>query len=254
MATNQSKMKALYAIVIPKTNKAFGPKKSAEDTNEERLNDNFRTISKELVNLWNANENGLNVLSARVRSVEDNAVMYPDVYGVISDTIEHNAIILAMPDTILQMVADNINGYVVDGESQDMTPVQEAISSLVQQQSSNLTIEFQRGISDANGRIDNMASWVRIYGPGNGLSINPGVIIGDSSSSSSLKAESSALFFYIGDDAQAKLANAIVSIDADNRSLNASSIRSDGMVLNSKFDFDVVEANGVNYLHIAGRS
>lgn len=247
-------MKALYAIVLPRTSDKADAARVAQDVNQERLNDNFRTISKELVNLWNANENGLNVLSARVKSVEDNAVMYPDVYGVISDSIEHNAIILAMPDTILQMVADNITGYVVDGESQDMTPVQEAISSLVQQQSSNLTIEFQRGISDANGRIDNMESWVRIYGPGNGLSINPGVIIGDSSNSSSLKAESSALFFYIGDDAQAKLANAIVSIDAANRSLNASSVRTDGMVLNSKFDFDVVSANGVNYLHIAGRS
>ncbi|MBQ3106275.1 MAG: hypothetical protein IJC51_02200 [Eggerthellaceae bacterium] len=251
---SNNKMKALYAIVIPKSSRTFGPQKSSEDTNEERLNDNFRTITSELIKLRNASEGGLNVLSARVKSVEENAVLYPDVYGVISDSIEHNAIILAMPDTIMQMVADNITGYVVDGESQDMTPVQEAISSLVQQQSTNISVEFQRSISSAEGRLDNMESWVRIYGPGNSLGINPGVIIGDSENSSSLKAESSAIFFYVGDDSYAKLANAIVSIDAENKSLNAGSVRADGMVLNKKFDFDVVEANGVNYLHIAGRS
>ena len=247
---NTNRMKALYAIVLPKTSAKGEADRAAQDTNEERLNDNFRTIANELIKLWERGEHSLNLLSARISSDEQVYLTEPDVNGIVANAIANNATILMLPDNIMSQVTQIINGFLPD--DQGGSTVEEALASLLSQESTNITATFTQAISNTNGQIENLTSWVRVYGVGNGITA-PGVVIGDSSSSSSFKAESSYVYFYRGDDTQANIANADVSLGADG-SLNAKSVRSDSFTLQSMFDIDVVTAGGIDYLHITGRN
>ena len=111
---------------------------------------------------------------------------------------------------------------------------------------------------------NDLSSWERIVGDvaasGGNHATNAGVIIGKSTSDVSLKEEAKALFFYRGEDKNGwwpaeneSNPNMLAGFDS-NGSLVAGSIHNESMLLSSKFDIDVVNANGVDFLHITGRS
>lgn len=244
-------MKALYAIVL----KDREEQTYAEKRNQDRLNDNFRTIADALIKLWESGDHTLNSLSARISADEAVFVTRPDAEGIAAETIRHDAVILAMPDSILHEVAETINGYTAQGET--TTEVQKAVSALVEQRAREVNIRFTSQadtIGEQGGRISKMESWVRVFGPGSITA--PGVIIGSSESASSFKAEAGAVYFYRGSDDMAQLANADVILDADGNLL-AKRVRTDSALLGGIFDVDIVpvEIGGVtkNFLHLTGR-
>ena len=251
MATNTNRMKALYAIVMPKSAEKGEADRVAQDVNEERLNDNFRTIANELIKLWEGGEHNLKMLSARISSDEQLYLTTPDALGIVEQAIANNATILMMPDNILSQVTQIINGFLPDGQGGQTLEV--AIRSLLSQAPTNITATFTQAISSTDGRVSTLENWVRVYGVGNSLGINPGVIIGDSFSDNSFKAESSCIFFYRGDDSMAQEANADVKLTA-NGTLEANTAHLESVLMGNLFDFDTVAVNNVEFLHITGRS
>lgn len=254
-----NKMKALYAIVLPKSTNAPGITRSAEDVNEERLNDNFRTITNELMKLWDGGEQNLKVMSSRVSQTErDLAAMNQVVNGIQADTIANTTAIQQMPDTIVAVVSETINGYAtvtyVDTAtgaiSSDLVDASENLSSQITQLANLLNVEISDRVT-LGDVVSELNSWVRVVGQIG--SANPGVIIGRSDSESRFKAEAAAIFFYRGSDADALESNADVLLDAEGR-LKANNADIGSMLLGNAFDIDVVTANSVDFLHITGRS
>lgn len=248
-----NRMKALYAIVLPKTGEKTDAARIAQDVNEERLNDNFRTITNELMKIWEGGEQNLNLLAARVTSVQE--VTDADIRDIIANVATNTADIAMVPGQITSQVSESLKGYAttsyVDSEVDEngvsvLTAANSYTDSKVTQTANELNVTISQ---------NDLSSWVRIVGAGVGT--NPGVIIGNTESETSLKAEATALFFYRGNETQAKQSNADVLLDA-NGNLVAKNIHNDSLLLNSKFDIDVVTASSggsnVDFLHITGRS
>ncbi len=234
-------MKAMYPINLSNDGRN-DQERNMVNVNQERLNDNFRSISSALSDLFQSGEHTLKYLSARIKSSEDGFV---STLNGVQDTVNtHTAEILAMPDAIMQMVGSSITEYNPNGD-----PVQVAVSSVINQQAGTIEARF----SEVNSALGTIESWVRIYGVGNDLGIAPGVIIGDNQQPYALKAESNAIYFYRGMDSDAKKANMLAGFDASG-SFEAGSIHNTSTLLDGKFDIDVVNANGVDFLHITGRS
>lgn len=262
MATNR--MKALYTIMLPKRSNVPGIERTTEEVNEERLNDNFRTITNELVKLWEGGEHNLNVLSARISSAESTFVTAPDAAGIAADAVANNAAIIALPDTIRSQVSEIITGYATTEElagalaaaneysDSQLTQTADSLSVTINQQA--LILSGEDTTSPGIGKtIYDLSSWVKIVGLDLDHGTNPGVIIGRSGADASLKAEADAIFFFKGDETQAKKANQLAGFDASGNFV-ARAVHTDSMELNSEFDIDVVSANGVDFLHITGRS
>lgn len=256
-----NRMKALYTIILPKTGDKTDAARIAQDVNQERLNDNFRTITNELMKLWEGGEHNLNLLSARISADEQIFVTTPDAEGIAANAIANSAVILALPNTIMSQVSEVLTGYVTTQALQDasdatLNAAQETTSSAVTQLANSVSVDMThitQILGEQGATLTNLTSWVRILGPSAYPGVNAGVIIGDSSHSSSLKAESTALFFYRGDDSEAKQSNADVMLDAEGR-LIANNVHTASMLLDEKFDIDVVTAGGVDFLHITGRA
>jgi len=256
-----NRMKALYTIVLPKSGDNSNLARMAEDVNQEHLNDNFRTIVNELLKLWSTGEHDLNLLSARISADEKVFVTAPDAEGIAAEAIANSAVILMMPDTIMHQVSEVLTGYAtitdVDNASDaTLAAAQEVTTSTVQQKANELSVTISRNTSrldESQEILDDLTSWVRIVTANSQAGTKAGVIIGDSKSSTSLKAEAGAIFFYRGEDAQAKVANQLAGFDADGNFI-ASDVHTESMLLDNKFDVDVVTAGGVDFLHITGRN
>lgn len=248
-----NRMKALYAIILPKTGDKTDAARIAQDVNQERLNDNFRTITNELMKIWEGGEQSLNLLAARVTSVQE--VTDAEIRDIIANVATNTAAIAMVPGQITSQVSESLEGYALEtyvdkkGETVYGDALKDAKSytdSVVTQTANELNVTISQ---------NDLSSWVRIVGAGVGT--NAGVIIGSNDSDTSLKAEATALFFYRGDETQAKQSNADVLLDASGN-LIAKNIHNDSLLLNSKFDIDVVTAlsggSNVDFLHITGRS
>jgi len=248
-----NRMKALYAIVLPRTDDKTDAARVAQDVNQERLNDNFRTITNELMKIWEGGERNLNLLSARITSVQD--VTDDQLRDIIANVATNTAAIAMAPDQIMSQVSQTLEGYATTGDldangNAVLTEAKSYTDSTVSQTAQGLTVLINQ---------NDLSSWVRIVGAGAGTL--PGVIIGKSDSTTSLKAEAEAIFFYRGDatnawwkDANNQLnPNALAGFDADGNFITRN-IHNESLLLDGKFDIDVVNAGGVDYLHITGRS
>ncbi len=256
MATNR--MKALYTIMLPKRSNVPGIERTTEEVNEERLNDNFRTIVNELVKLWEGGEHNLNLLSARITATKE--VTDAELRDIIATVETNSSAIAAVPGQIKTQVTQELKGYATTGDvdANGQAVLKEAKSyadSQVTQSASDLTVLINQ---------KDLTSWVRIVGDVAATlddhAREAGVIIGQNKSDVSLKEEAQALFFYKGEDKNGwwpteneSNPNVLAGFDS-NGSLVAGSIHNDSQLLNGKFDIDVVNANGVDFLHITGRS
>lgn len=250
-----SKLKAMYPITLYNDGKS-DRERNVINVNQERLNENFRNLSEAIIELFTSGEHTLDYLSARVSKDEAS-------WTAIGQQVEQNtAAILVLPTSITQSITDVITEYVAhNGEVQTDDPVlTTAIASLVQQSSDKLTVSFttttnaiNNSVQSQDERLSAIESWVKIVAANVGAGTNAGVIIGSSDSVSSFKAEASCIFFYSGDDSRAKWANALAGLDSDGNFI-ASRAHIESLLLGNMFDVDVVEDNGVEFLHITGRS
>lgn len=244
-------IKAMYPINLDNRG-GNDRERNVVNVNQERLNENFRVIAAALSDLYASGEHTLKYLTARIK--EGETVYISTLNGVLELTNENSAEILALPNAIMQMVASSIANYQATGD--DLTPVQTAVNSVVTQMASEIDAEFtstNSAIGNTNDQLSQMNSWVRVYGVGNSLGIPPGVVIGDSESGTSFKAQGNIIFFFQGADSRATDANAVASFDG-NGNFNAGSIHNSSTLLDGKFDIDVVNANGIDFLHITGRN
>lgn len=256
-----NRMKALYTIILPRTGDKPDMARVAEDVNQERLNDNFRTIVNELMKLWDGSEQNLKLLSARISADEQVFVTVPDAEGIAANAIANSAVILMLPSQIMGQVTEVLTGYATTQDVQDasdatLNAAQETTASAVNQLSNSVELNFShitQVLGEQGVALTDLTSWVRVIGPSAYPGVNAGAIIGDSSHASSLKAESAVLFFYRGDDSESKPENADVLLDSDGR-LIANNVHAASMLLEEKFDIDVVNAGGVDFLHITGRN
>lgn len=246
-------MKAMYPINLSNDGRN-DQERNMVNVNQERLNDNFRSISSALSDLFQSGEHTLNYLSARIKSSEDGYVT--TLNGITEKVDTQSAEILAMPNAIMQAVGYSITNYNPNGD-----PVQQSVNSLITQQSGSVEVQF----TQVNSQLGTIQEWVRIVSSvpaSTGVhATEAGVIIGKNTVDVKLKAEPTALFFYKGADSngwwpaenEAANPNALAGFDA-NGNLVAGGIHNDSVLLNGKFDIDVVTANGVDFLHITGRS
>ena len=246
-------IKAMYPITLQNDGKN-DQERNVVNVNQERLNENFRNIATELIKLWESGDYTLNILSARISRDEEVFVTVPDAEGIAAQAIATSSVILMMPESILQQVAETINGYVINGDT--TTAIQKAVASLVEQRADEIDIMFTNvntTLGETAETVSTLSSWVKVVAANAGAGTNAGVIIGSSDSISSFKAEASCIFFYSGDDERAKWANALAGLDADGNFI-AKRAHIESMLIGGKFDVDVVEAHGKNFLHIIGRS
>lgn len=246
-------IKAMYPIYLDNDGKN-DQERNVVNVNQERLNDNFRTIAACLIELYDSGDHTLNYLSARISRDEEVFVTVPDAEGIAAQAIATSSVILMMPDSIMQQVAETINGYVINGET--TTAIQRAVASLVEQRADEINIMFTNvttAVGENTDAITTLSSWVKVVAANAGAGTNAGVIIGSSDSISSFKAEASCIFFYSGDDDRAKWVNALAGLDADGNFI-AKRAHIDSELLGNAFDVDVVEAHGVEFLHITGRA
>lgn len=255
-----NRMKALYPIKLPKSSgDASEVARASEQVNEEHLNDNFRTITSELVKLWEGGERQLNIMSSRMTETETGlAATNTIINGIQADVATNTSAIVQMPDAISSAVSTSLVGYAtvgyVDEETgavaSDLVSATQTITSQITQYSNEVSV-YHDQMTVIGDEVTTMSSWVRIIGPGQAT--NPGVIIGDSQNSTSLKAEASNLYFYKGDDTKAQWANALAGFDAAGNFV-ANAVHTESTLLDGKFDIDVVTANSVDFLHITGRN
>lgn len=246
-------IKAMYPISLKNDGKTDS-ERNVVNINQERLNENFRNIADELIKLWASGDYTLNILSARIAKDEEVFVTVPDAEGIAARAIETSSVILMMPESIMQQVAETINGYVINGDT--TTSIQKAVASLVEQRADEIDIMFTNVTTDVDANteaISTLSSWVRVVSANIGAGTNAGVIIGRSDSTTSFKAEASCIFFYSGDDDRAKWANALAGLDADGNFI-AKNAHIDSLLIGGYFDVDVVEAHGREFLHVTGRS
>ena len=257
-----NRMKALYTIKLPKSEDGSMIAQTAESVNEERLNDNFRTIGNELVKIWDGGERKLNVMASRMTSTETGlAALNQTVNGIQVDTVTNTSAIAQLPGAIIFQVSETLTGYATvsamdNADAATLNAAKQTTTSQVKQLSDELSVEINQNttlLGDQQTVLNNLTSWVRVVAANANAGTNPGVIIGRSDSESRFKAEAAAIFFYRGDDSEAKESNADVLLAADGR-LQASKVSIDEMLIDSKFDVDVVTAGGVDFLHITGRN
>lgn len=99
-----NRMKAMYNIVMPKSGGTHETR-NAENVNQERLNENFSTLSKEIVKLWDSSENGFDSLAARLTSDEEVFITADDAEDIAVYEIKNSAVIAALPTEILTAVS-----------------------------------------------------------------------------------------------------------------------------------------------------
>ena len=240
---NNNVMKAMYPISLEKNGKT-DQERNIVNVNQERLNDNFRSIAAALSSLFQSGEHTLKYLTARIKDSEE---MYEATLSGVDEKVrENSAEILALPTAIMQMVGSSILNYNADGN-----PVEQSVNTVITQQNNAIDLKFTQ-VDDELGTIQ---SWVRIYGPtaASELGISPGVIIGDNLQPYALKAEGNAIYFFRGADNAAKKANMLAGFDASGN-FEAGAIHNESSLIDGKFDVDVVNANGVDFLHITGRN
>ncbi len=246
-------IKAMYPITLYNEGKN-DRERNVINVNQERLNENFRNIAIELIKLWESGDYTLNILSARIAKDEEVFVTVPDAEGIAAQAIATSSVILLMPESIMQQVAETINGYVVNGDT--TTSIQKAVASLVEQRANEIDIRFTNvttALGETADAVTTLSSWVKVVAANAVAGTNAGVIIGSSDSVTSFKAEASCIFFYSGDDERAKWVNALAGLDADGNFI-AKRAHIESMLIGDAFDVDVVEAHGVDFLHITGRS
>ena len=246
-------IKAMYPITLQNDGKN-DQERNAVNVNQERLNENFRNIATELIKLWESGDYTLNILSARIAKDEEVFVTVPDAEGIAAQAIATSSVILMMPESILQQVAETINGYVINGDT--TTSIQKAVASLVEQRADEIDIRFTNvttALGETADAVTTLSSWVKVVAANAVAGTNAGVIIGSSDSVTSFKAEASCIFFYSGDDERAKWVNALAGLDADGNFI-AKRAHIESMLIGDAFDVDVVEAHGVDFLHITGRT
>lgn len=251
-----NRMKALYPIKLPKSSgDASEVARASEQVNEEHLNDNFRTITSELVKLWEGGERQLNIMSSRMTETETGlAATNTIINGIQADVATNTTAILQMPDAIMSSVSTTLEGYAtvgyVAGETGELKTATQNLTTQITQVSNGVSVNSS-SISTIGGEVTKMSSWVRIIGTG--AATAPGVIIGASDAGASLKAEAGALYFFKGDESQANQANKLAGFDAAGNFV-ASAVHTESTLLDGKFDIDVVTANSVDFLHITGRN
>jgi hypothetical protein len=249
-------MKALYPIKLPKSSgDASEVARASEQVNEEHLNDNFRTITSELVKLWEGGERQLNIMSSRMTETETGlAATNTIINGIQADVATNTTAILQMPDAIMSSVSTTLEGYAtvgyVDGETGELETATQNLTSQITQVANDVSVNFN-SIATIGGEVSELSSWVRIIGQG--AVTLPGVIIGASDNPTSLKAEAGELYFYKGDDTKAQWDNALAGFDAAGNFV-ANAVHTESTLLDGKFDIDVVTANSVDFLHITGRN
>lgn len=255
-----NRMKALYPIKLPKSSgDASEVARASEQVNEEHLNDNFRTITSELVKLWEGGERQLNIMSSRMTETETGlAATNTIINGIQADVAENTSVIEQRAEAIMSSVSTTLQGYAevsyVDQKTgavaSDLVSATQNLTTQITQVSSGVSINSS-SISTIDGEVTAMSSWVRIIG--DDAVTDPGVIIGNSQTSTSLKAEADHLYFYDGEDTQAQWNNALAGFDGDG-SFKANAVHTKSTLLDGKFDIDVVTANSVDFLHITGRN
>ena len=246
-------IKAMYPITLYNEGKN-DRERNVINVNQERLNENFRNIATELIKLWESGDYTLNILSARIAKDEEVFVTVPDAEGIAAQAIATSSVILMMPESIMQQVAETINGYVINGDT--TTSIQKAVASLVEQRADEIDIRFTNvttALGETADAVTTLSSWVKVVAANAVAGTNAGVIIGSSDSVTSFKAEASCIFFYSGDDERAKWVNALAGLDADGNFI-AKRAHIESMLIGDAFDVDVVSAHGVDFLHITGRS
>jgi hypothetical protein len=246
-------IKAMYPISLQNDGKN-DQERNVVNVNQERLNENFRNIATELIKLWESGDYTLNILSARIAKDEEVFVTVPDAEGIAAQAIATSSVILMMPESIMQQVAETINGYVINGDT--TTSIQKAVASLVEQRADEIDIRFTNVttvLGETADAVTTLSSWVKVVAANAVAGTNAGVIIGSSDSITSFKAEASCIFFYSGDDERAKWVNALAGLDADGNFI-AKRAHIESMLIGDAFDVDVVTAHGVDFLHITGRA
>ena len=257
-----NRMKALYPIKLPKSSgDASEVARASEQVNEEHLNDNFRTITSELVKLWEGGERQLNIMSSRMTETEVGlAATNTIINGIQADVVTNTSAIAQMPDAIASSVSTTLEGYAtlvyVDGKTGALDTKFETATANIESSVAQYAdkVEVQISTTEAIGtEVNKMTSWVRIVTRDEVHDTNAGVIIGDSQTITRLKAEAGAIYFYRGDDTQAQWNNALAGFDGDG-SFKANAVHTKSSLLDGKFDIDVVTANSVDFLHITGRN
>lgn len=248
-----SLIKAMYPISLQNDGRT-DQERNIVNKNQDRLNDNFRSLAAALVELWQSNDHSFDFLSARIDGESTELTALGELVA------QHQATILVMPDTIINQVAQIITEYNDHGVQEDSPALTTAISSLMRQQADNITVLFTTEISglslDVAGqgeRLSTLEDWFKVVARDTTAGTNAGAIIGSSDSDTSFKAEATCIYFYRGDVDKAKWANALAGMDA-NGNFVATDVHTDSILLNSMFDIDVVTADGVDFLHITGRS
>lgn len=246
MAANTSIIKAMYPIVL-KNDGRTDREKNDYNVNQERLNANFKEIASEIVRLWESGERNLNFLSARISEDESQWT------ALGQQVTENTSTIIMLPSTIISQVATVIREYVDNGEGQDPDELTQAIASMMTQEADSITASFQQTFLDQDGRLQTIESWFRVVAGNAGAGTNPGAIIGRSDSDTSFKAEATCIYFYRGDDNQAKWVNALAGLDA-NGNFVAGVVHVGSLLIDDLFDVDVVAGpNNIEFLHIIGR-
>lgn len=250
-------IKAMYPITLYNNGKD-DRERNVVNINQERLNENFRNIASELIALWESGDHTLNYLSARVSADEERFITAPDAEGIATTAIQNSAVILAMPDNILQQVSQLIEGYVASDDKDpehQTTELQRAVASLVKQRADEIDIIFTQvdtALGETSAVVQDLSSWIKVVPDNTVAGTNAGVIIGRSTSASNFKAEADHIYFYSGDDDRGKWANALAGLDADGNFI-AKRAHLDSVLLSGAFDVDLVEAHGIDFLHITGR-
>ena len=101
-------IKAMYPITLQNDGKN-DQERNVVNVNQERLNENFRNIATELIKLWESGDYTLNILSARISRDEEVFVTVPDAEGIAAQAIATSSVILMMPESILQQVAETVH-------------------------------------------------------------------------------------------------------------------------------------------------
>ena len=258
MATNN--IKAMYPINL-KNDGQTDSEKNVYNVNQERLNDNFRTIMSELTRLGESGERNLNVLSARISKDEKVFVTWPDAQDIAAREIREDATIQMIAGKMYSAFSRIITGYINDGSAptdNDANAIYTAIKNLIEVKTadyidSTFHVQTTKETADGNASyLSDVSNWIRYIAANPGASLNGGIIIGQSNVETSFKAEAGRIFFYQGADEDSKWDNALAGLNAQGRFF-AANADLESVFLGGMFDMDVVDVNGVNFLHITGR-
>lgn len=253
-------IKAMYPVNLQNDGRN-DQERNIVNVNQERLNDNFRTIMAELVRLADSGVRDLNMLSARLTKDEKVFVTMPEVQGIAADTVTSTTIMQVIAGEIFNVLSRVITGYASDESAptdNSENAVYQAVQTLIEHKAADyMDATFQMTTTkqtvDGNTTyLSDVKNWIRYIAADLDAGLNGGIIIGQSNVETSFKAEAGRIFFYQGADEDSKWDNALAGLSAQGRFF-AANADLESVFLGDMFDMDVVDVGGVSFLHITGR-